>query len=287
MKILPAIILLSLFLDSVVYAQRAELSLQMYSLQEGFDTDTPGTLDWLKSEGIRDIETSVFTKLPANELRKLLDARGMTCSSHHVRPGDLEMSMEKVIADAKALGAIQVVCPILPHKPPLSRAQVLNAAANFNRFGETLKNAGLKFAYHNHSQDFLPADTPSLPGETFYDVLIAATQPDVVHFQLDVFWVTWGGKKAVDVIDKHGARLCSLHLKDLASDAIVNIADPKRARPFMVQLTTGQVDIPRVIAAAKKHGISHLVIEDESPRAALQIPKSNKSIQEILDRDNQ
>ena len=93
------------------------IGLQIYSLQEDFDRDTPGTLDRLKSQGFTDIETSVFTKMPAAELKALLVARGMTCSSHHVRPEHLEKKMAQVIADAKALGAVQVVCPILPTKP--------------------------------------------------------------------------------------------------------------------------------------------------------------------------
>jgi sugar phosphate isomerase/epimerase len=143
----------------------------------------------------------------------------MTCSSHHVRPETLEKNMDQVIADAKALGAVQVVCPILPHKKPLDRAQVLKVAADFNRYGATLKAAGLRFAYHNHAGDFMVTDSPAAPGETFYDVLIAATEPGVVSFQLDVFWVAWGGAKAADVIEKHGQRICSLHLKDLARDA--------------------------------------------------------------------
>ena len=143
------------------------MGLQMYSLQEDFDRDTPGTLDRLKAQGFTDIETSVFTKLPAEELRALLVARGMTCSSHHVRPESLEKGMEKVIADAKALGAMQVVCPILPHKGELDREQVLKGAAAFNRYGSALKAAGLKFAYHNHALDFMAADSPGKPDETF------------------------------------------------------------------------------------------------------------------------
>lgn len=263
-------------------AQTSQPGLQMYSLQEQFDRDAPGTLDRLKAQGFTDIETSVFTKLPAVELRALLDARGMTCSSHHVRPGDLEKSMEKVIADAKALGAIQVVCPILPHKAPLDRAQVLKAAADFNHYGAVLKAAGLRFAYHNHAQDFLPADAPAAPGETFYDVLVGATQPGVVHFQLDVFWVAWGGMKAPDVIAKHGSRICSLHLKDLARDAKADVTNPKSARPFMVRLAAGRVDIPAVITVAKTAGVSHFIIEDESPRAADQLPQSMDTIQKLI-----
>jgi len=269
-----------------VSAHGATPGLQMYSLQEDFDRDTPGTLDRLKGQGFTDIETSVFTKLSAVEFGKMLAARGMTCSSHHVRPESLEKNMAQVIADAKALGAVQVVCPILPHKKPLDRAQVLKAAVNFNRYGVALKAAGLRFAYHNHGGDFQPTDSPSAPGETFYDVLIAATEPGVVSFQLDVFWVAWGGLKATDVIKKHGHRLCSLHLKDLARDAKPDVGDPKSARPLMVRLTAGRVDIPAVIATAKAKGVSHFIIEDESPNAAEQIPDSIKAVKKLLPASN-
>jgi sugar phosphate isomerase/epimerase len=256
--------------------------LQMYSLQEDFDRDTPGTLDRLKAQGFTDIETSVFTKLPAEELRALLVARGMTCSSHHVRPESLEKGMEKVIADAKALGAAQVVCPILPHKGELDRDQVLKGAAAFNRYGAAIKAAGLKFAYHNHALDFMAADSSSKPEETFYDVLISATDPELVSFQLDVFWVAWGGAKATAVIEKHGPRICSLHLKDLAKDTTPDVRNPKSARTHMVRLAAGRVDIPAVIATAKAKGVKHFIIEDESPSAATQLPESLKAVKPQL-----
>ena len=256
--------------------------LQMYSLQEDFDRDTPGTLDKLKAQGFTDIETSVFTKLPAEELRALLVARGMTCSSHHVRPESLEKGMEKVIADAKALGAGQVVCPILPRKGEMDREQLLKGAAAFNRYGAALKAAGLKFAYHNHALDFLAVDSPNKPDETFYDLLVASTDPGLVSFQLDVFWVTWGGAKATEVIEKHGPRICSLHLKDLARDATIDARNSKAARSHMVRLTSGRVDIPAVITAAKAKGVKHFIIEDESASAPGQLPESLKAVKSQL-----
>ncbi len=259
------------------------LGLQMYSLQEEFDRDTPGTLDRLKSVGFNELETSVFTKLPASELRALLDARGITCSSHHVRPEDLEKKMTQVIADAKALGAVQVVCPILPHKGPLDREQVLEAAAKFNRYGGALKAAGLRFAYHNHALDFMTTDSATAPGETFYDVLVAATDPGLVSFQLDVFWVAWGGARATEVIEKHGNRICSLHLKDLAREAKPDVANPKSARNLMVRLAAGRVDIPAAIASAKAKGVAHFIIEDESPNASVQLPESLQAVKPQLD----
>jgi sugar phosphate isomerase/epimerase len=126
-------------------------------------------------------------------------------------------------------------------------------------------------------------DSPTAPGETFYDVLIAATEPSVVSFQLDVFWVAWGGTRAADVIEKHGSRICSLHLKDLARDAKADVTNPKSARPLMVRLAAGRVDIPAVIAAAKAKGVSHFIIEDESPNASAQLPESLQAVKPQLD----
>jgi len=61
------------------------------------------------------------------------------------------------------------------------------------------------------------------------------------------------------------------------------VADPKSARPFMVRLAAGRVDIPAVIAAAKAKGVSHFIIEDESPNAGTQLPESLQAVKPQLD----
>ena len=75
--------------------------------------------------------------------------------------------------------------------------------------------------------------------------------PGLVSFQLDVFWVAWGGATATDVIEKPGPRIGSLHPKDLARDTTPHVRNPKSARYQMVRLAADQVDIPAAIATAK------------------------------------
>ncbi len=87
-----------------------------------------------------------------------------------------------------------------------------------------------------------------------------------------------GGANAADVIMKHGKRICSLHLKDLARDAKSDLANPKSAHPLMVRLSAGRVEIPAVFAAAKAKGVSNFIIEDESPNAGSQLPKSFQAV---------
>jgi sugar phosphate isomerase/epimerase len=51
----------------------------------------------------------------------------------------------------------------------------------------------------------------------------------------------------------------------------------------MVRLAAGRVDIPAVIAAAKANGISHFIIEDESPSAGAQLPESLQAVKPQLE----
>jgi sugar phosphate isomerase/epimerase len=48
-----------------------------------------------------------------------------------------------------------------------------------------------------------------------------------------------------------------------------------------VVLGTGQTDWPALLQAARKAGIKHYFIEDESPTAAEQIPQSLKFLETV------
>jgi hypothetical protein len=50
----------------------------------------------------------------------------------------------------------------------------------------------------------------------------------------------------------------------------------------MVRLSAGRADIPAVIAAAKAKGVSHFIIEDESPNAGSQLPESLQAVKSQL-----
>jgi sugar phosphate isomerase/epimerase len=48
-----------------------------------------------------------------------------------------------------------------------------------------------------------------------------------------------------------------------------------------VVLGTGQMDWPAILAAARRHGVKHYFIEDESPTAAEQIPQSLRFLEKV------
>ncbi len=255
-----------------------DLGIQLYSVQRWMDEDPDACLKQVADWGLKEVETSVFTKQSASELKALLDKYDLRCTSHHVRPADLDKRMDEVIAYAKAVGATWVMSPLLPHRAPLTREQIPAIAKRFNAWGKELKKAGLRFAYHTHGPEFRADDEGVL-----FDALLEQSDPDLVSYEADVYWVLWGGGDPVEVLKLHGKRLSALHLKDMkkgtATGSHLTQKPPKEA---IVALGDGMIDFSLILKLAQQQGISRLYIEDESPNALEQIPRSIDFLKELV-----
>ena len=246
--------------------------LQLYSLREQFKSDVPGTLDKVKALGIKEVETAGTYGLPPEKFRELLDARGLKAVGGHFQYDALNKDIDAVIREAKALGLEYVGCAWIPHTPgEFNEAVARKAAADFNRAGEALAKAGLKFAYHAHGYEFAP-----FGDGTFFDLLAKETKPEFANFEMDVFWVTHPGKNPAELLAKYPGRWVLMHLKDIRKGAKTGLFTGKAALTDDVTLGTGQVDWPVVLRAAAKSGVKHYFIEDESPTVEAQIPESLK-----------
>lgn len=232
-----------------------------YSFRDAFAKDVPGTLDKIKAMGVTNIEFSSFFKETPENLRVMLDQRGMRCTTIGVGYGDLLNNPEKVIKNAKILGAEFVRIASIPHKQKLDAIIVQKAAIDFNTFGKKLKENGLQFCYHNHGPEFIPAG--ELFNGTFFDYLVQKTNPDYVSFEMDILWVFVPGYDPIAYLEKYPNRFKLMHLKDRAKSSSDNVA-----------LGTGQIDIHKLLRTAKKTSVKYLYIEDESAITEQQVPQS-------------
>jgi sugar phosphate isomerase/epimerase len=240
-----------------------------YTYREQFKADVPATLDVIRGLGITDIEFSNLFGLSPAALRTLLDERGMTCSSFGVGYDDARDKTDEVARDAKALGARYVRVASIPHKPPFTLEVARRAAADFNRVGRRLREQhGLTFCYHNHGQEFVPHGDGTL-----FDVIAAETDPQDVSFELDILWAHFAGVEPAALLAKYGNRFKLMHLKDLRQGVKGDLSGSTLTEN-VVTLGTGQIDIPAVLRAARKAGVRHFYIEDESQRIAMQVPAS-------------
>ncbi len=247
------------------------IGLQLYSLREYGPKDLPGTLAKVRAMGFREVEAAGLWKHSLSELRSALDTAGLKCHSAHIGFERLRDDAAGAIAEAKGLGAAGIVCAWIPHKgDAFTRADAQNGAEVFNKFGKAAQDAGLTFGYHCHGYEFVPS-----PEGTLFDTFAGLADPKLVSFQIDVFHAFNGGADPVALIEKHKARVKSLHVKDRKKGVPVKTGSAGAEDPDMdVPVGTGGIDYPAVLRAAKKAGVAYYYIEDESKDPLVHIPQS-------------
>lgn len=246
----------------------APLGVEAYTFRKSFPVDAARTLDTIKMMGFKEIE-GASTSIPPGDFKKLCDERGIRISSIGVAYEQLISSPDSVAMRAKILGAEYVMCAWIPHdKGVFTIEQAKKAVADFNRAGKYLAEQGLVFCYHAHGYEFQPYENGNL-----LDYVIAHTDPKYVSFEMDIFWIQFGGGDPVSLLKKYGNRWKLLHLKDMRKGTprdLTGLSAPENDVP----LGTGEIDIPNILKQAKKIGIEHYYIEDESNHVAEQVPES-------------
>jgi sugar phosphate isomerase/epimerase len=263
-------------LIGVAYAQSTnqlpeKLGMVSYTFRNSFAKDVAATLDTIKGMGITNMEFSNLFGKKATDIRQLLDARGMKCTSFGVSYDDFINKTQEVAQNAKTLGASYVRVASMPRntKALLTIDTLKSAIKDFNRVGKIMKEQyGLTFVYHNHGYEFAPYEKG-----TFFDYMMANTDPQYVSFEIDILWVFHPGANPAKLIAKYGDRFRLMHVKDLKNDVKGDFTGSTDQNNDVV-LGTGQIDIRAALNAAKKSKIQYFYIEDESKFATKQVPQS-------------
>jgi sugar phosphate isomerase/epimerase len=276
--------LLPLLLFSLTSAFAGDFSgtagLQLYSLRETFKTDPVAALDRAKAFGFKTAELYSSLPLPPEQLQPMLAERGIVAIAGHFSYDDLKKDPSKAVQAAQMLGLKYAGVAWIPHEVGnFGTADVQRAATDFHAFGEAFKAAGIQFFYHVHGYEFRPIAEGAT--ETFFDQLAAATKPELVAFEMDVFWVVQPGADPVKLLERYPGRWHLMHLKDIRKGARTGVFTGKAPLTDDVALGTGMVDWPAVLRAAAKSGVKHYFIEDESPTVLEQIPVSLKYLESL------
>ena len=266
-----SLLLAGLLLFSLVsLAQKtAPVGLQLYSFRNQFAKDVPGTMAKVREMGFREAEIAGTYGLSLTDFRKLLDQNGIKAISTGASFEDLDNNVPKIVTEAKALGVKYVVCTWIPHTGDAFTLQDADRAIDvFNTAGRLLEQNGLTFCYHNHGYEF-----QTYKDGTFFDYLVENFDPKSVHFEMDVFWVKAPGYDPVALLQKYPKRFLLMHLKDRkpgTPDSNNGHSDVESN----VTLGQGDVGIAALMKQAKKSGVKHYFIEDESSRSMEQMPAS-------------
>jgi len=270
MTYIYSLLLLGWFTAGQALAQKAApVGLQLYSFRDAFAKDIPGTMAKVRQMGFREIETAGTYGLSLSAYRQLLDQHGLKAISTGASFEDLATNLPKVITEAKAIGAKYVVCTWIPHYgDQFTPFDAEKAVDVFNTAGSILTDNGLTFCYHTHGYEF-----QTYKDGTFFDYMADNLDPKFVNFEMDVFWVKEPGYDPVALLQKYPKRFLLMHLKD-RKPGTPNSNTGHADVESNVTLGQGDVGIAAIMKQARKLGVKHFFIEDESSRALQQVPAS-------------
>src|SRR5688572_16860788 len=247
----------------------APLGIAPFTFRRSFPNGVAATLDTIKNMGFTEIEGGGGRDMSPEEYRKLCDERGISIPSMGTGYEALVKDPQAIAERAKILGAKYVMCAWIPHKTgSFNFDDAKKAVEDFNAAGKVLKENGITFCYHAHGYEFWPHEKGTL-----MDYLIVNTNPEYVSFEMDILWTHFGGGDPVALLKKYGNRWKLLHVKDLKKGTPKDLSGGT-STDNDVALGTGEIDIPNIIKEAKKIGIKHYFIEDESNRIITQVPQS-------------
>ena len=252
------------------------IGLQAYTFRGSWPNGIEATLDTIKSLGVTEMEGGPIKGMSTEELRKQLDKRGIKMVSIGADYASLVKSADETIKNAKILGAKYVMVPWIPHqKNNFTLENAKQAVADFNKAGKVLKESGITLCYHNHGFEFVPYEDGTL-----FDYIVKNTNPEYVSFEMDMLWTFFPGQDPAKLLTKYGSRWKLMHLKDLRKGVKGDLSGGTPTTND-VALGTGQIDIKAVLKAAKKAGVKHYFIEDESPSYLKQIPQTLSYIKSL------
>jgi sugar phosphate isomerase/epimerase len=249
---------------------RAKVGINTYSLRYAAAKDLPRTLALIRELGFEEVETGdLYGRTPA-AFAGLLKEHGLRTTSHGASWGALNKDTSAVAAEARALGAAYVVCSTIPHSAKhLAEADCAPAAGKLNQWGERLASAGLRLCYHTHGTEF----DASAEG-TRFDTLARLADPRFVHFEMDIFWIVYGGQDPARMLRRHKGRFPLMHIKDIRKGTVLGLTPADVQEEDSVPLGTGLVDVRAALLAAEECGVEHYYLEEEAVDAEPQIRQS-------------
>ena len=93
-----------------------------------------------------------------------------------------------------------------------------------------------------------------MEGRKPFDLMLAELDPQYVGIEMDIYWVVRAGADPIEYFKKYPRRFEQWHVKDMERSDKDRNAD----------VGTGSIDYKRIFAKAKKSGMKHWYVEQES-----------------------
>lgn len=251
-----------------------EIGAQLFSLRNfiknGQDIDS--TFGKIKEMGYTCVQFSGATFEPY-ELKDIIDKYNLPVYLTHVDATRISEDTENVIKEHKIIGCQNIGLGAMPHAFPFMGdiEEVDEFVKKFSTAAQKIKDAGLKFFYHNHDFEFRKLKN----GQTIFDYLVE-NAPDF-NFTLDTYWVQRGGVALLEYIEKLSGRIECVHLKDMQT--------VKEGGQKFAPVGVGVINWGAVLPAFIKSGTKYAFVEQDDavdyPDPFAQLGKSADNLKKM------
>jgi len=231
------------------------IGLQLYSLRDDMKKDVKGTVAKVGEMGFKFVEAAGYSNgkfygMTPLEFRKLCEENGLEFLGSHTGQNlptkekwDETMAWWDAAIEAhSAAGVKWIVQPWMSKEGYQSLEGLKKYVEYFNAVGEKCKVKGIKFGYHNHDKEF----TTEFEGKPLYDHMLELSDPDKMMFELDLYWITKGGKDPLKYFEKYPGRFMLWHIKD-----------------EMELGESGDMDFNNIFKYKKESGLKYGIVEVE------------------------
>ncbi len=233
-----------------------DFSYQLYSSRN--HGPLPDTLQMLATAGYTQVEglPAMFdSDTKTAKLKELLEQNKLAMPTAHCLLPTMEQDAQALIRAAQTLGIKRYYCAyIVPEARPAEPEGWTRFGQRLTAAGAALREAGLGLGWHNHDFEFATlAD-----GSYAIDRIFAATPQ--LEWEIDVAWIIKGGQDPLRWIEKYGARITTVHVKDIAPPGQCGDEDG------WADPGAGTVDWTATLATLAEHtNVQYYVVEHDKP----------------------
>ncbi len=265
---------------------RENLGFELFTVRHLLAEDFRSTVEAIAAIGYRELEMvgfggSIFLDDPlygytSGEFRQLLDDLGVRVptaqfSGRAENLGEIAATANEIGIEYLILGMPPEFLSITPDGVTVSGVtgldQVKRIVDRLNGLGETFRQHGIGFAFHNHHMEFA-----CVGEQTAYDFIMRHTEPELVKMELDAGWAAVAGVEAGDYLARYPGRFIATHMKDYDPRRPRSEASARSPIPEMTQLVTpgdGTVNFGAIMAEMERTGVRHAYVEVDLPDDAL------------------
>lgn len=244
-----------LFPNSAFSKTQNYTAIQLWTLRDAMQKNPKSTLAVLAKMGYNEVEAFGwdFFGMAPKPFKNYIESLGLKMRSAHgalmkknpnePTPTNLQESIDR----AKEAGLKYYIIPWMDEANYSTYDACMKTAEYFNMYGELCKKSDLQLLYHNHDFEFQVRNN-----KTVYDIILENTDSNFLKCEMDLYWVSVGGKNPIDLFEKYPKRFPLWHVKD-----------KHKTLNESTEIGNGSIDFNAIFKKASLAGLEMPVVEQE------------------------